>query len=200
MKDFLLPLAAFVLFSAQPPRFGTSFSRIDPQQVSLNYTHVEHLAGSLLLTHLSEYTLRKLGVSEGKARFWAPSIAFAVGCAKEAYDATKWDDRAGEGWDATDLVADFVGVGLGHLTYGNRTVDSFFLPVALGPTLYERVGDRSEAALASAAVALMVQPPAGDDRTARLLGLAGGTVAGTLSTYMQPQWTFDRERWRGRLD
>jgi hypothetical protein len=198
LSGLIPPIVAFFLFASQPPRYGSSFSRIDPQQVSLNYTHVEHVAGSLLLTHLAGYGLRKLGLSERKTRFLAPSIAFAVGSAKEAWDATQWRDRGGEGWDSTDLLADLVGVGLGQATYDRPFVDAFALPAFLVPLLYETTDDRASATLLAASYSLCMQPPAREDRTSRLLGIAGGTVAGSLSTRLEPRWTFDRASWAER--
>lgn len=200
MEALILPLTAFLLFATQPPRYGTSFSRIDPQQTRLNYTHLEHAAGSLLLTHLTERGLKKLGLSQRKARFWAPSIAFAVGCIKETWDASQWEERAGEGWDPTDLVADLLGVGLGHLTYDHQSIDAFCLPAALGPTIYERVGNRRTAVLSSTLLSLSIQPPVGKHRSSRLIAATGGSITGYLATYLEPKWTFDREYWMERLN
>ena len=79
------------------------------------------------------------------------------------------------------MVADLMGVGIGHFTYGNQAVQAFCLPTTLGPSFYEVTGNRSTALALSSASSLLIRPPSGEHRDSRTAGLAGGNHGKSVS-------------------
>jgi len=103
-----------VMLCALWARAGVPFSLSDSSR-TVSYhdsfwakDKAQHAVGSFFLTGLGIQSMKRLGLSDSKARIWSVSVTLSIGLGKEIRDSRQKNNI----FSVPDLIADVLGIGL----------------------------------------------------------------------------------------